>query len=295
MEFSEQLASDAGATAVLIDDILRTDQSSAQRLREAMIHAAMSGGKRLRAALVLGAARLSDESSQQPGALRVATALEMLHAYSLVHDDLPAMDDAATRRGKPSCHLAFDEATAILAGDALQTMAFGILADARTHSDPAVQVRLVAALASASGLAGMAGGQMLDLQAETRQLDLAEVTEMQSMKTGALIQCAAICGGIVGGADDRLLDALGAFSRDLGLAFQIADDLLDYDGDAATLGKPAGQDADRGKGSFVALMGADQARATAHRLIGDALAVLAPWPQAGYLGYLATFAIARKS
>ena len=295
MEFSEQIASDAKATAVLIDDILRTDQSSAQRLREAMIHAAMSGGKRLRAALVLGAARLSDEGGQQPGALRVAAALEMLHAYSLVHDDLPAMDDAATRRGKPSCHVAFDEATAILAGDALQTMAFGILADARTHSDPAVQVRLVAALASASGLAGMAGGQMLDLQAETRQLDLAEVTEMQSMKTGALIQCAAICGGIVGGADDRLLDALGAFSHDLGLAFQIADDLLDYDGDAATLGKPAGQDADRGKGSFVALMGADQARATAHRLIRDAVAVLAPWPQAGYLGYLATFAIARKS
>jgi farnesyl diphosphate synthase len=191
--------------------------------------------------------------------------------------------------------LAFDEATAILAGDALQTMAFDVLADGRTHSDPAVQIRLVAALAGASGLAGMAGGQMLDLQAETRQLDLTEVTEMQSMKTGALIRCAAICGGIVGGADARLLDALGTFSRDLGLAFQIADDLLDYDGDAATLGKPAGQDAERGKGSFVSLMGADQARTTAHRLIDDALAVLAPWPQAGYLGYLATFAIARNS
>ena len=295
MEFSEQLASDAAATAAIIDDILRTEQSSAQRLREAMLHAAMSGGKRLRAALVLGAARLSRKGSQQPGALRVAAALEMLHAYSLVHDDLPSMDNAATRRGEPSCHLAFDEATAILAGDALQTMAFGILADARTHSDPAVQIRLVAALANASGLAGMAGGQMLDLQAETRQLDLAGVTEMQSMKTGALIQCAAICGGIVGSADDRLLEALRAFSRDLGLAFQIADDLLDYDGDAAALGKPTGQDAHRGKGSFVVLMGAGQARATAHRLIEDALAVLAPWPQAGYLGYLATFAIARKS
>ena len=219
----------------------------------------------------------------------------MLHAYSLVHDDLPAMDDAATRRSKPSCHLAFDEATAILAGDALQTMAFDVLADGRTHSDPAVQIRLVAALAGASGLAGMAGGQMLDLQAETRQLDLTEVTEMQSMKTGALIRCATICGGIVGGADAQLLDALGTFSRDLGLAFQIADDLLDYDGDAATLGKPAGQDAERGKGSFVSLMGAEQARATAHRLIDDALAVLAPWPKSGYLGYLATFAIARNS
>ena len=295
MEFSDQLASDAGAAAEAIDDILRVDQSPAQRLRDAMIYATMSGGKRLRAALVLGAARLSDDAGDQSGALRVAVALEMLHAYSLVHDDLPAMDDAATRRSKPSCHLAFDEATAILAGDALQTMAFDVLADGRTHSDPAVQIRLVAALAGASGLAGMAGGQMLDLQAETRQLDLTEVTEMQSMKTGALIRCAAICGGIVGGADARLLDALGTFSRDLGLAFQIADDLLDYDGDAATLGKPAGQDAERGKGSFVSLMGAEQARATAHRLIDDALAVLAPWPQSGYLGYLATFAIARNS
>ena len=295
MEFSDQLACDAGAAAAAIDDILRVDQSPAQRLRDAMIYATMSGGKRLRAALVLGAARLSDDAGDPSGALRVAAALEMLHAYSLVHDDLPAMDDAATRRSKPSCHLAFDEATAILAGDALQTMAFDVLADGRTHSDPAVQIRLVAALAGASGLAGMAGGQMLDLQAETRQLDLTEVTEMQSMKTGALIRCAAICGGIVGGADARLLDALGTFSRDLGLAFQIADDLLDYDGDAATLGKPAGQDAERGKGSFVSLMGADQARTTAHRLIDDALAVLAPWPQAGYLGYLATFAIARNS
>ena len=295
MEFSDQLACDAGATAAVIDDILRVDQSPAKRLRDAMIYTTMSGGKRLRAALVLGAARLSDDAGDQSGALRVAAALEMLHAYSLVHDDLPAMDDAATRRSKPSCHLAFDEATAILAGDALQTMAFDVLADGRTHSDPAVQIRLVAALAGASGLAGMAGGQMLDLQAETRQLDLTEVTEMQSMKTGALIRCAAICGGIVGGADARLLDALGTFSRDLGLAFQIADDLLDYDGDAATLGKPAGQDAERGKGSFVSLMGAEQARATAHRLIDDALAVLAPWPQAGYLGYLATFAIARNS
>jgi farnesyl diphosphate synthase len=295
MEFSDQLTCDAGATAAAIDDILRVDQSPAQRLRDAMIYATMSGGKRLRAALVLGAARLSDDAGDPSGALRVAAALEMLHAYSLVHDDLPAMDDAATRRSKPSCHLAFDEATAILAGDALQTMAFDVLADGRTHSDPAVQIRLVAALAGASGLAGMAGGQMLDLQAETRQLDLTEVTEMQSMKTGALIRCAAICGGIVGGADARLLDALGTFSRDLGLAFQIADDLLDYDGDAATLGKPAGQDAERGKGSFVSLMGADQARTTAHRLIDDALAVLAPWPQAGYLGYLATFAIARNS
>ncbi len=295
MEFPEQLTSDAGITAALLNDLLLEDRSAAWQLREAMIYVAMSGGKRLRAALVLGAARLSDSNGDQHGALRVAAALEMLHAYSLVHDDLPAMDDAATRRGKPSCHLAFDEATAILAGDALQTMAFGVLADTRTHSDSAIQVRLVAALAGASGLSGMAGGQMLDLQAETRQLDLAEVTEMQSMKTGALIQCAAICGGIVAGADDNLLKALAAFSRDLGLAFQIADDLLDHKGDAVKIGKPSGQDATRGKGSFVALMGANQAHATALRLIENALEALAPWPQAGYLKYLAKFAIARET
>ena len=295
MEFSDQLAQDAGATAAIIDDILNAGVSSAQQLREAMIYSAMSGGKRLRGALVLGAARLSNPNGDQQGALRVAAALEMLHAYSLVHDDLPAMDNAVTRRGQPSCHLVFGEATAILAGDALHTMAFGTLADVRTHPNPAVQVQLVAALAGASGLDGMAGGQMLDLQAETHQLDLAEVTEMQSMKTGALIQCAAICGGIVGGADDQLLAALGAFSGDLGLAFQITDDLLDHDGDAATLGKPAGQDAERGKGSFVALMGVNRARATAQRLVNDAVAALAPWPQAQYLGDLALFAIARKS
>ncbi len=294
MEFSDQLADDAWNTTALIDDLLRESQSSAQQLREAMIYATMSGGKRLRGALVLGAARLSDPDRDQHGALRVAAALEMLHAYSLVHDDLPAMDDASTRRGKPSCHLAFDEATAILAGDALQTMAFGTLADARTHTDPAIQVQLVAALAGASGLYGMAGGQMLDLQAETRQLNLAEVTEMQSMKTGALIQCAAICGGIVNGADEGLLSALAAFSRDLGLAFQIADDLLDHEGDAETLGKPAGQDAERGKGSFVALMGTKRAEAAAHQLIKGAVEALAPWPKNGYLAHLATFAIARK-
>ena len=292
-EIKAALAECADEVGHVMDLLLPQTGDTEARLVDAMRYASLNGGKRLRAFLVVQSARLFGVDHRC--ALRVGAAIEFMHAYSLVHDDLPAMDDAATRRSKPSCHLAFDEATAILAGDALQTMAFDVLADGRTHSDPEVQIRLVAALAGASGLAGMAGGQMLDLQAETRQLDLTEVTEMQTMKTGALIRCAAICGGIVGGADTRLLNALGAFSRDLGLAFQIADDLLDYDGDAATLGKPAGQDAERGKGSFVSLMGAEQARATAHRLIDDALAVLAPWPQAGYLGYLATFAIARNS
>jgi len=228
--------------------------------------------------------------------LRTAAAIEFLHAYSLVHDDLPAMDDAATRRGQPSCHIEFDEATAILAGDALQTMAFEILADSRTNSDAAIRIQLVTTLAKAAGLQGMAGGQMLDLQAENRQFNLAETKQMQMMKTGALLSCAVICGGIVGGASAKLLAAQTAFAQHLGLAFQIADDLLDYAGDASVMGKPSGQDADRGKAGFVTLMGLDEARQAAHRMIEDANAELAPWQNlAEYMQNLATFAITRNS
>jgi len=228
--------------------------------------------------------------------LRTAVAIEFLHAYSLVHDDLPAMDDAATRRGKPSCHIEFDEATAILAGDALQTMAFEILADPRTHGDAAIRIQLVTTLAKAAGLQGMAGGQMLDLQAENRPFNLAETQQMQMMKTGALLSCAVVCGGIVGGASAKLLAAQTAFAQHLGLAFQIADDLLDYAGDASVMGKPSGQDADRGKAGFVALMGVDEARQAAQRMIADANAELAPWKNlAEYMQNLATFAITRNS
>ena len=228
--------------------------------------------------------------------LRTAAAIEFLHAYSLVHDDLPAMDDAATRRGQPSCHIEFDEATAILAGDALQTMAFEILADPRTHSDAAIRIQLVATLAKAAGMQGMAGGQMLDLQAEQKDFDLRQTQQMQMMKTGALMSCAVICGGIVGGASPKLLAAQTSFAQHLGLAFQIADDLLDYAGDASVMGKPAGQDANRGKAGFVALMGLEEARQAAHRMIADANAELAPWQNlAEYMQNLATFAIIRNS
>ena len=206
------------------------------------------------------------------------------------------MDDSDTRRGEPSCHIAFDEATAILAGDALQTMAFELLADARTHADGNVRAALVAALARAAGLDGMAGGQMLDLEAESRIMTLDEVRQMQAMKTGALIQYAAAAGGIHGGADATLQSALERYARDLGLAFQIADDLLDYDGDAELLGKPAGQDADRGKGSFVVLMGLEPARAAAGELIAGAEAALEPWGEAAApLRSIARFAIERQS
>jgi len=298
--FTEQMVADAEATGKMLSKILADSNTPASRLRDAMVYAVMNGGKRMRAALVLGAARLScGEGDTNPrgdqGPLRVAAALEMLHAYSLVHDDLPAMDDSAMRRGQPSCHIAFDEATAILAGDALQTMAFATLADSATHPDPAIQARLVSCLARASGVSGMAGGQMLDLEAEARPFDLDEIKQMQSLKTGALIQCAAICGGLIGGADDRLLTALEVFSRDLGLAFQIADDLLDHAGDAAVLGKPTGQDAHRGKASLVDLMGVPAAQDAANGLIDTAVAALQPWPATGYLIDLARFAIARTS
>jgi len=175
-------------------------------------------------------------------------------------------------------------------------MAFAILADPRTHGDAAIRIQLVTTLAKAAGLQGMAGGQMLDLQAENRPFNLAETQQMQMMKTGALLSCAVVCGGIVGGASAKLLAAQTAFSQHLGLAFQIADDLLDYAGDASVMGKPSGQDADRGKAGFVALMGVNEAKQAAQRMIADANAELAPWKNlAEYMQNLATFAITRNS
>ena len=297
--FQQQLQRDAAACDAVLQQLIAETKGPANRLLEAMQYAVFNGGKRMRAALVLGASRMAlgaGDAAATEGTLRTAAAIECLHAYSLVHDDLPAMDDADMRRGKPSCHKVFGDATAILAGDALQTMAFEILAGEATHDDAAIRLRLVAQLADASGLAGMAGGQMLDLEAETRPFNLAETSEMQMMKTGALISCAAISGGIVGGADDQLLAAQAAYAKHLGLAFQIADDLLDYDGDSTVLGKPAGQDAVRGKTGFVALMGGDAAAAEAKRLIDEANNALAPWQGAGkYMQDLAVFAITRKT
>jgi farnesyl diphosphate synthase len=298
--FLVQLGDDASACETYIKTLLDREDGPATQLRNAMAYGVLNGGKRMRAALVFGAARMASgarhDAAPTEAMLRTAAAIEFLHAYSLVHDDLPAMDDAATRRGKPSCHIEFDEATAILAGDALQTMAFAILADPRTHGDAAIRIQLVTTLAKAAGLQGMAGGQMLDLQAENRPFNLAETQQMQMMKTGALLSCAVVCGGIVGGASAKLLAAQTAFSQHLGLAFQIADDLLDYAGDASVMGKPSGQDADRGKAGFVALMGVNEAKQAAQQMIADANAELAPWKNlAEYMQNLATFAITRNS
>ena len=298
--FLVQLGDDASACESYIKTLLDQADGPATLLRDAMAYGVLNGGKRMRAALVFGAARMAmgaqTDMAPSEAMLRTAAAIECLHAYSLVHDDLPAMDDAATRRGQPSCHIEFDEATAILAGDALQTMAFEILADPRTHSDAAIRIQLVATLAKAAGMQGMAGGQMLDLQAEQKDFDLRQTQQMQMMKTGALMSCAVICGGIVGGASPKLLAAQTLFAQHLGLAFQIADDLLDYAGDASVMGKPAGQDANRGKAGFVALMGLEEARQAAHRMIADANAELAPWQNlAEYMQNIATFAITRNS
>lgn len=296
MSLPASVREDAAAIESHLDRLFDGMNGPAGRLSDAMRYATMNGGKRLRGCLVLAASRLAHGGTLPEGALAVAASVECLHAYSLIHDDLPAMDDADTRRGKPSCHIAFDEATAVLAGDALQTMAFELLAAPATHGDGNVRAALVTALARAAGGDGMAGGQMLDLEAETREMSLDEVRQMQAMKTGALIQYAAAAGGIHAGADTALQTALERYARDLGLAFQIADDLLDYDGDAALLGKPAGQDADRGKASFVVLMGLEPARAAAGQLIADAEAALAPWKAAADpLSSIARFAIERRS
>lgn len=270
------LQEDATQTSGWLDgyfDALK--DASAQHLLAAMRYSAMNGGKRVRASLVLSAARLaSSQESYQPAHLAVAGAVEMLHAYSLIHDDLPAMDDAELRRGVASCHKAFDEATAILAGDALQTEAFSMLSKPGLMADASRQLELCAVLARASGVVGMAGGQMLDLQAETSASDLAQTKTMQELKTGALIRASAVMGVIVGGGDKRMQNAVDKFASHLGLAFQIADDLLDYQADADQLGKPAGRDAEQGKASFVELLGLEEARRQADSLIEDGCASL---------------------
>lgn len=264
------------------------------RLVEAMRHAALGGGKRLRSFLVAATGNLFDADA---AALRRAgAAVELLHAYSLVHDDLPAMDDAELRRGRPSCHRAFGEATAILAGDALQALAFEALARDDWPASPDQRVALAAGLARAAGAAGMCGGQMLDLAAERRVLSLEEVAELQARKTGDLIGFAVQAGCVLGPAGSGEAAALRAYARDLGLAFQIRDDLLDVGGEAADLGKATGQDAGRGKATFVGLLGVDGARGRLEELARDAVVQLDMFGgRAALLRELFTFVVNRKS
>ena len=245
------------------------------RLFEAMRYSLFAGGKRLRPFLVLSCADLF--AVPRAWAANTAAAIEMIHTYSLVHDDLPAMDDDDLRRGKPTCHIAFDEATAILVGDSLLTLAFEAVTAPTGHPDASVRAALACALAQAAGAAGMAGGQAIDLAAESRELTLDEIVELQRLKTGALFNFSCEAGAILAGEDGAARAAMRDYGACIGLAFQIADDLLDHEGSEADLGKAVGKDAAAGKATFVGLLGAAEARRRAEALVDEAIAALGPF------------------
>jgi farnesyl diphosphate synthase len=269
-ELKTALAENAADLEQLLDRLLTVSELGDGPVHEAMRYACLNGGKRLRPLLVTATAQLF--GVQKSRALRTAAAVEMVHCYSLIHDDLPAMDDSDLRRGRPAVHKAFDEATAILAGDALLTQAFEVLADPDTHEDPGVRCALVAGLAKAAGPHGMVAGQMLDLIAEKQAFDLGATTRLQRLKTGEMIAFACEAGAILGKATAPLRHALRAYAHDIGLAFQIADDLLDVEGTEAETGKPVGHDA--GKATFVSILGPERARAQAQALTEQALQYL---------------------
>ncbi|HEX8215350.1 MAG TPA: farnesyl diphosphate synthase [Allosphingosinicella sp.] len=276
----------------LFDSLLAIPPDPRAKLYEAMRYAAIGGGKRLRPLLVTAACGLFHIDRER--ALRVGLAVECIHVYSLIHDDLPCMDDDDLRRGKPTLHRAFDAATAILAGDCLHALAFEVLADPATHEDPFVRSELVADLARASGPAGMAGGQMMDLAAEEMSLDIAAITRLQQLKTGALIgfclEAAAIMGRVPG--DGRR--SLRGYARDVGLAFQIADDLLDAEGEEQKAGKRLGKDGQAGKETFISLLGPERARQQAQLLVEQAVQHLHVFgAEADLLRAVARFAVER--
>lgn len=262
-------------TNLLSETVLDQEVSRPKRLLDAMNYAALSGGKRLRPVLMVEAARLFGHQDQ--GTLIAAAALESIHCYSLAHDDLPAMDDDDVRRGRPTTHKAFDEATAILAGDALLTIAFDFIADERVHPNAAVRLKLSQELARASGIGGMAGGQMLDLASEHRDRSEAEIRQLQAMKTGALIRYACRAGAILADASAEDLTRLTRFGEIIGLAFQLADDLLDLTGDAEVVGKATGKDVEAGKATLVSLLGEQHARQQLTQLVEESDALLAPY------------------
>lgn len=290
----QALAATSVALERTMEPLLAVPEGPEARVVEAMRYAFFSGGKRLRPFLVLASAELFGVDRQQ--AMRVAGAVECVHCYSLVHDDLPAMDDDDMRRGKATVHKAFDEATAILAGDALMTLAFELLADAKTHADPNARLALISALARASGHHGMVGGQMIDLSANDHKLGEAEIYRLQQMKTGALISFAAEAGGIMGHASPKAQASLQGYARDLGLAFQIADDLLDVEGTPEEVGKATQKDADAGKATLVGIMGVERARNQAEILANQAIEHLSDFDdKAALLRAVAHFAIFRRT
>ena len=298
MEFRDHLASVAAEVESTLDKLIQPSEALTTGepvMWEAMRYATLGGGKRLRAFLAVEAASLFDVDRQ--GALRAAAAAECLHAYSLVHDDLPAMDDDDLRRGKPTTHKQFDDAIAILAGDGLQTLAFEILSDPATHPDGTVRAELCLGLARAAGAPGMVGGQMIDIAAETaaEPFDLPTITQLQAKKTGALIRFSAEAGAILG-QDPTARRKLVDYSEHLGLAFQIRDDLLDVEGDEASMGKRLQKDDEAGKATFVSHLGVDGARKAAADEVAAANAALSDFgDKAKWLRAAADFAINRIS
>jgi len=292
--FEAALSATAEDVARTLDRLLPRTEGPEGRVAEAMRYAALGGGKRFRPFLVCQSASLFGVSAD--AALRAAAAAECVHIYSLVHDDLPAMDDDDIRHGLPSTHREYDEATAILAGDALLTLAFDILADPETHERARVRVELVRRLAHAAGAHGMVGGQMIDLASEGRELDIGGITRLQQLKTGALISFCCEAGAVLGRASAEADHALHAYAHDMGLAYQIADDLLDAESDAQTLGKTVGKDAAAGKATFVSIMGVDRARGQARMLADQAIQHLDLFDErADLLRQAAHFVITRRN
>lgn len=296
--FTARLDATAGQVVALLESLLSGSPLEGEiarpdELMAAMRHGVLNGGKRLRPFLVIETARLL--GGPDAAAARVAAALECIHCYSLIHDDLPAMDDDDLRRGQPTVHIAFDEATAILAGDALLTLAFDILSSPETELPADARLRLVNQLARAAGVGGMVGGQSLDLRAERITPAEAGIVELQAMKTGALLRYACAAGAIAAGADDQVLARMTRFGEIIGLAFQLADDLLDVTSDAATLGKAAGKDAGRGKATWVSLHGVAAARQRLDEMVEEASELLEPFgSEAEILRQAAGFIASRK-
>lgn len=292
LDLQRELARVADAVDKQFDLMLAVPDDARAQLFETMRHAAIGGGKRLRPLLVIATSRLFNVDENC--ALRAATALEALHVYSLIHDDLPCMDDDDMRRGKPTAHKVYGEAQAVLAGDALHALAFELLADENTHRDPFVRAEMVACLAKAAGPSGMAGGQMMDLVAETTTFDLPTVTRLQQLKTGALISACVEIGAILGRAPIEGRTGLRGYAHDLGLAFQIADDILDVEGDEALAGKALQKDEKAGKQTFLSLMGLDRAKEQAQMLVDQAKSHLNGYgEEANLLRAIAEFTVQR--
>jgi farnesyl diphosphate synthase len=292
--FVRALTETAGAMNDTLEQLIAAVPGPEGRVVEAMRYAALDGGKRLRPFLVCASSDLFHVPRTR--ALRAAAAMEMVHCYSLVHDDLPAMDDDDLRRGRPTVHKAFDEATAILAGDGLLTLAFEVLADPATHPDGAIRAELVTELAKGAGAAGMVGGQMIDLRAPHLDLDEAGLIRLQGMKTGCLIASSCRFGAILGGGDRQAKEALGAYGKAIGLAFQIADDVLDVESSAAETGKATGKDAAAGKATFVSRLGLEGAKTQAQVLVEQAIDHVGVFgPAAEPLRQAAKFTIRRRT